>query len=66
LDFEIFVAAIIVDGNSQFCFHKSMLTKATAKKTVHAVVLALWPNKYCSAIKHYGFRVLENRVVPGR
>jgi hypothetical protein len=27
LDFEIFVATIIVDGNSQICFHKSMLTE---------------------------------------
>jgi len=36
LDFEVFVPTIILGGNSQICFYKSMLTKATAKKTVQA------------------------------
>lgn len=40
---------LILDGTSQNCFYKSMLTKAAAKTTVYAVVYALWPNKYCCA-----------------
>jgi hypothetical protein len=44
LDFEVFVSTLILDGNSQIRFHKSMLKKATAKTTVHAVVHALRPN----------------------
>ena len=35
---------IIFDRNSQIRFHKPMLTKATGKSTVHALVHALWPN----------------------
>jgi hypothetical protein len=44
LAFEVFVPMIIVDGNSQICFHKSMLKTATAKTTVHVVMHALRPN----------------------
>jgi hypothetical protein len=29
LDFEIFVPTRILDGNSQICFHKSMITDST-------------------------------------
>ena len=44
LDFEVFVARIIFDRNSQIRFHKPMLTKAVAKTTVHAPVHARLPN----------------------
>jgi hypothetical protein len=44
LSFEIFIPAIILDGNSQIRFHKAMLTKPTAKTTVHAVVHTLRSN----------------------
>jgi hypothetical protein len=38
LDFEILVSVIILDRNSQICFHKTMLTKAKAKTIVHSIV----------------------------
>ena len=38
LHLEIFVPGIILDRNSEVRFHKSMLTKATVKTTVHAAV----------------------------
>jgi hypothetical protein len=31
LDFEVFVPATILDGNSQICFHKSMVTEHLEK-----------------------------------
>jgi len=40
LNFEVFVARIVFDRNSQVRFHKRMLTKAVAKTTVHAPVHA--------------------------
>jgi len=47
LDFEVFIARIILDRNSQVRFHKPMVTKGTAKTTVHDIVHALRPNQYC-------------------
>jgi hypothetical protein len=47
LNFKVFVARIIFDRNSQVRFHKSMLTKAVVKTTVHRLMHACWPNQYC-------------------
>jgi hypothetical protein len=44
LDFQAFIPLKILDGNSQICFHKPMLTKANANSTVHAALHALRPN----------------------
>jgi hypothetical protein len=38
LDFKVFVAVIILDRNSQICFHKIMLTKAKTISIVHDVI----------------------------
>jgi hypothetical protein len=38
LDFEAFVSVIILDRNSQICFHKAILTKAKGKTIVHGVM----------------------------
>jgi len=37
LDFEIFVPAIIFDRNSQFYFHKAMLTKPTTEQLQQSI-----------------------------
>ena len=37
------IAVIILDGNSQVCFDKTMLAKAKAKTTMHAVMHAVRP-----------------------
>ena len=44
LDFKVSVPNIILDSNSHICFRKFMLTKTTAKTTMHAVVDATRPN----------------------
>jgi hypothetical protein len=38
IDWMIFLAAIILDGNSQVCFHESMLTKAIVKIIARPIV----------------------------
>ena len=38
LEFEAFVPVIILDRNSQICFHKTMPRKTKAKSTVRRIV----------------------------
>ena len=63
LDFEVFVARIIFDRNSQARFHKPMLAKAVAKTTVHRIVHGLRPST-CQATQNALARTLQQKEQP--
>jgi hypothetical protein len=44
LNFEVFVPFIILDRNSQVCFHKLMVSAGLKKSPVHEAVHAVRPN----------------------